>query len=190
MSRHLECHRRNRVIRIGTGRLSLPDSAVIPLWAGVSRCSAVVAAQTCSSALPATASSVCRGSSHSTDAPTDRAREATGAELIKLALRQFVIIFCLFTFRPEEQVGQRVEPGLVSLPGWCCEDDLSTWSNDNQGFTVKARWVRIVIGNDSDRFNSHTLRFEHVLTSCARVLLAPVQGSGVWVDPEEASVSC
>jgi hypothetical protein len=94
-----------------------------------------------------------------------------------------------FSAGAEKKVGERVEPCLVALAGGGCELDFSAWGDDDYGFTMEPGWHGVVVGDDTDGFDADRVVLELGAAGCSGVLVAPVKGAGVGVDPEVTSMT-
>lgn len=157
---------------------TLPNSAValpacqspirvVLLRARWSRGAAVVAAE---ARTALTTLAACAASRHVSDALPNSAANAR-VEFIDVISIEVVLCLRLLPLSPQEKVGQSVEPRLMSLASWRCEDNLSARRDDHERFPVQPGRVGVVISDDSDSLDSYALCFQHILTSGAGILL-------------------
>jgi hypothetical protein len=66
--------------------------------------------------------------------------------------RESLAVFKILGVGTEEEVGEGVEPCLVSLRGWRGEFEGAAWSNDDQRLAVKSWWHWVVVRNNADSF--------------------------------------
>lgn len=115
--------------------------------------------------------------------------EPTGVKLIDVVERDAVLLVAVFVRIAKQQVRQGIEPRFVSLARRGCEPDPTARADHFQAPAVQTRWVRVVIRHHPHSFDGNALRLKLGLTGMLRVLLTPIQGTGVRVDPEVPAMS-
>jgi len=82
-----------------------------------------------------------------------------------------------------------IEPSFVALTGRRSELDSTAWRYNYQTLLMESRRIRIVIRNLMHCLNGHTFRFQLRSPRGSGILLTPIQGPRVRVDPEEATMA-
>jgi hypothetical protein len=96
----------------------------------------------------------------------------------------------LFTaIYPLTQIIESIEPSLMALASGRSELDRAPWSAYDQALLMKPRREWVVILDFLDGLDCYTLALQLRLASSLWISVAPIQCPGVWVDPEETSMT-